>query len=60
MPHATPAMAQWFAAKEAYSDKLVFFRMADFYELFFSDADAAAALDIALTERCQLATHQQQ
>jgi DNA mismatch repair protein MutS len=49
---ATPAMAQWFAAKEAYPDALVFFRMGDFYELFFSDAEAAAAaLDIALTQR---------
>ena len=48
----TPAMAQWFAAKEAYPDALVFFRMGDFYELFFADAEAAAAaLDIALTQR---------
>ncbi len=45
-------MAQWFAAKEAHPDALVFFRMGDFYELFFSDAEAAAAaLDIALTHR---------
>src|ERR1700719_1253837 len=49
---ATPAMAQWFAAKEAHPDALVFFRMGDFYELFFADAQsAAAALDIALTSR---------
>ena len=49
---ATPAMAQWFAAKAAHPDALVFFRMGDFYELFFSDAEAAAAaLDIALTQR---------
>src|SRR3984957_4089698 len=49
---ATPAMAQWVAAKEAHPDALVFFRMGDFYELFFSDAEAAAAaLDIALTQR---------
>src|SRR5215469_7513958 len=49
---ATPAMAQWFAAKEAHPDTLVFFRMGDFYELFFADAEAAAAaLDIALTQR---------
>ncbi|MBV8912307.1 MAG: DNA mismatch repair protein MutS [Acetobacteraceae bacterium] len=55
IPHAagaTPAMAQWFAAKEAYPEALVFFRMGDFYELFFADAEAAAAaLDIALTHR---------
>ncbi len=49
---ATPAMAQWFAAKAAHPDALVFFRMGDFYELFFGDAEAAsAALGIALTSR---------
>src|SRR5271157_483301 len=50
--NATPAMAQWFAIKAAHPDALVFFRMGDFYELFFADAEAAAAaLDIALTHR---------
>jgi DNA mismatch repair protein MutS len=45
-------MAQWFAAKAEHPDALVFFRMGDFYELFFADAEAAAgALDIALTHR---------
>ncbi len=49
---ATPAMAQWFAAKETHPDALLFFRMGDFYELFFSDAEAAAAaLDIVLSHR---------
>ncbi|MCC7283826.1 MAG: DNA mismatch repair protein MutS, partial [Acetobacteraceae bacterium] len=49
---ASPAMRQWFAAKAAHPDALVFYRMGDFYELFFEDAHAAsAALDIALTER---------
>jgi len=49
---ATPAMAQWFAAKAEHPDALLFFRMGDFYELFFADAEAAAAaLDIALTHR---------
>ena len=49
---ATPAMAQWFAAKADHPDALLFFRMGDFYELFFDDAEAAAAaLDIALTHR---------
>ncbi len=49
---ATPAMAQWFAAKAAHPDALLFFRMGDFFELFFADAeDAATALDIALTYR---------
>ena len=49
---ATPAMAQWFALKAEHPDALLFFRMGDFYEMFFEDADAAtAALDIALTHR---------
>ena len=49
---ATPAMAQWFAIKASQPDALLFFRMGDFYELFFADADAASsALDIALTSR---------
>ena len=49
---ATPAMAQWFAAKERAGSALVFFRMGDFYELFFDDAEAAAdALGLALTVR---------
>ena len=49
-------LAQWHAAKDAYPDCLLFFRMGDFYELFFDDAvAAAAALDIALTTRGQQA-----
>src|SRR5215469_6886851 len=49
---ASPAMAQWFAAKGENPDALLFFRMGDFYEMFFADAEAAAAaLDIALTQR---------
>ncbi len=49
---ATPAMAQWFAAKAAHPDTLVFFRMGDFFELFFADAEEAAALlDIAVSHR---------
>ena len=49
---ATPAMAQWFKAKADHPDALLFFRMGDFYELFFADAEAAAsALDIALSHR---------
>jgi DNA mismatch repair protein MutS len=47
-------MAQYLAAKAAHPDALLFFRMGDFYELFFDDAKAAAtALDIALTKRGQ-------
>ncbi len=49
---ATPAMAQWFALKSENPGALLFFRMGDFYEMFFEDAEAAAAaLDIALTAR---------
>ncbi len=49
---ASPAMAQWFAIKADHPEALLFFRMGDFYELFFDDAAAAsAALDIALTAR---------
>src|SRR5260370_6246166 len=49
---ATPAMAQWFALKAEHPDALLFFRMGDFYEMFFADAEqAAACLDIALTKR---------
>ena len=45
-------MAQWFALKEQHPDALLFFRMGDFFEMFFADAEAASgALDIALTQR---------
>ncbi|MEM1275861.1 MAG: DNA mismatch repair protein MutS, partial [Pseudomonadota bacterium] len=48
----TPMMAQYLEIKEAHQDALLFYRMGDFYELFFQDAvQAAAALDIALTKR---------
>jgi len=48
----TPVMAQFLAAKASQPDALLFFRMGDFYELFFEDAEvAAAALGIALTRR---------
>lgn len=49
---ASPVMAQWFAIKADHPEALLFFRMGDFYELFFTDAEVgAAALDIALTSR---------
>ncbi|MBN8616884.1 MAG: DNA mismatch repair protein MutS, partial [Deltaproteobacteria bacterium] len=48
----SPAMQQFFRAKEQYPDALLFFRMGDFYELFHDDAIVAAkALDLALTSR---------
>lgn len=47
-------MAQYLAMKEQHKDCLLFFRLGDFYELFFDDAKAASrALDIALTRRGQ-------
>src|SRR5579863_10135706 len=49
---ATPAMAQYLDLKRQHPDCLLFYRMGDFYELFFDDAiKAAAALDIQLTKR---------
>ena len=49
---ATPMMAQYLEIKSRAEDALLFYRMGDFYELFFDDAvHAAAALDIALTKR---------
>ena len=48
----TPMMAQYLELKAGYADALLFYRMGDFYEMFFDDAVAAAeALDIALTKR---------
>ncbi|ADE87219.1 DNA mismatch repair protein MutS [Rhodobacter capsulatus] len=48
----TPMMAQYLAIKQANPGALLFYRMGDFYEMFFDDAvAAAAALDIALTKR---------
>ncbi len=48
----SPMMAQYFAVKRAHPGSLLFYRMGDFYELFFEDAvQAARALDIALTKR---------
>ncbi|HLT79238.1 MAG TPA: DNA mismatch repair protein MutS, partial [Ferrovibrio sp.] len=48
----SPLMAQYLTIKAAHPGCLLFYRMGDFYELFFEDAaTAAAALDIALTKR---------
>ncbi|MFI4988094.1 MAG: DNA mismatch repair protein MutS, partial [Alphaproteobacteria bacterium] len=49
---ASPMMAQYLEVKRAHPDCLLFYRMGDFYEMFFEDAVAAAkALDITLTRR---------
>ncbi|MDJ0939896.1 MAG: DNA mismatch repair protein MutS [Woeseiaceae bacterium] len=51
-PVHTPMMRQYLAIKAEYPDMLVFYRMGDFYELFYDDArKAAALLDITLTAR---------
>jgi DNA mismatch repair protein MutS len=52
----TPMMQQYFALKAQYPDMLLFYRMGDFYEMFFGDAERAARLlDITLTRRGQSA-----
>ncbi len=51
----TPAMRQYRAAKDSYPDALLFFRMGDFYELFFEDAVVASReLQLTLTARDKL------
>jgi len=48
----TPVMRQFLRAKGQHPDAIIFFRLGDFYEMFFDDAGRAAAiLDIALTSR---------
>ncbi len=48
----TPAMRQFIDIKEKYTDSILFFRMGDFYEMFFDDAVVAAkVLNITLTKR---------
>ncbi|MDG1004798.1 MAG: hypothetical protein P8N58_07925, partial [Emcibacteraceae bacterium] len=52
MVKTTPMMEQFLKLKEAHFKYLLFYRMGDFYELFFDDAvKASAALDITLTKR---------
>ena len=51
-PVHTPMMRQYLAIKADYPDMLLFYRMGDFYELFYADAERAAELlDITLTAR---------
>ena len=48
----TPMMTQYFGLKQQHPDELMFYRMGDFYELFYEDAKKAARLlDITLTSR---------
>ena len=52
----TPMMQQYLAIKSEHQDRLLFYRMGDFYELFFDDAKKAAKLlDLTLTHRGQSA-----
>ena len=51
---ATPAMRQYFDAKRQHRDAILFFRMGDFYEMFYEDAlTAARALELTLTSRAK-------
>ncbi|MCI0401330.1 MAG: DNA mismatch repair protein MutS [Gammaproteobacteria bacterium] len=55
-PQHTPVMQQYLRIKAEHPDKLLFYHMGDFYELFYEDArKAARLLDIALTARGQSA-----
>ncbi|HQP33621.1 MAG TPA: DNA mismatch repair protein MutS [Polyangiaceae bacterium] len=48
----TPVMRQYFAAKDAHPDAILFFRLGDFYEMFYDDAvTASRLLDLTLTSR---------
>ena len=51
-PKITPMLRQYLEIKEEYPDAILFYRMGDFYEMFFEDAEiAATVLGIALTSR---------
>src|SRR5215204_5142361 len=55
-PSHTPMMQQYLALKAEYPGMLLFYRMGDFYEMFYADAERAAKLlDITLTTRGQSA-----
>jgi len=50
MASLTPMMQQYLEIKEQYKDCILFFRLGDFYEMFFSDAEVASReLEITLT-----------
>ena len=51
-PKLTPMIKQYLAIKDEYPDAILFYRMGDFYEMFFEDAEIASRiLDITLTSR---------
>ena len=50
--NATPMIKQYLTVKDAYPDAILFYRMGDFYEMFFEDAQQASRLlEITLTSR---------
>jgi len=50
MSEMTPMMRQYLKIKEKHKDEILFFRLGDFYEMFFDDADIAAReLELTLT-----------
>ena len=52
LQHHTPMMRQYWRLKQDHKDYMLFYRMGDFYELFYDDAKRAAELlDITLTKR---------
>ncbi|HCX89648.1 MAG TPA: DNA mismatch repair protein MutS, partial [Deltaproteobacteria bacterium] len=52
MSNLTPMIKQYLEIKESHKDAILFFRMGDFYEMFFEDAEIASGiLDITLTSR---------
>ncbi len=51
-PKSTPMIKQYLSIKEQYPDAILFYRMGDFYEMFFEDAQLASrVLEITLTSR---------
>ncbi|MBU4413809.1 MAG: DNA mismatch repair protein MutS, partial [Proteobacteria bacterium] len=52
LPKVTPMIKQYLSIKEKYPDSILFYRMGDFYEMFFEDAKIASRiLEITLTSR---------
>ena len=48
----TPMMRQYMEVKEKYKDCILFYRLGDFYEMFFDDAEVASkVLDLTLTKK---------
>ena len=53
MPDLTPMAKQYQEIKNLHKDKILFFRLGDFYEMFYDDAELASReLDLTLLESC--------